>query len=514
MDRFWELDDMLTGDRGASAVLIAASMLVLLGIAAVALDLSAGFNERNQDQNAADNGVMSGAIEKAEPTPDEQLIVTNALAIVQSNLTAEFPGGANDANWISMWRSCSDDGNPNWVPLPEPAAWGSGTLDCISQTTSLLRVRIPDQLLATAFGQVLGADSLTTNAVAIAKVALVGNAPPVVPFGLDSGAQAGEVCLSSASNGTAYPPCDGSQTGAFGPIISPLFGDFGTHTPECTGNTIRWFERNFVWGLDHSLDPWPNVPSVSPGTPWPGQAALDALPDINRDDCVLDPDGNAAPVNGIPINTVKVDTGFPDPGMTNALVSDQLFEGRPSRLQQLTTSTRPLMNQNDQWDVDNVGPWMFLTDASPVSECQASTYGTLPDTDARVAAFESCITNPAAGEVFDTSITSSPRFVWAPQYVYDSPPGSKFTPIRDFRAVFLAGTWMNCPNPNTGNPCGAMFFPDETVQDPICDGVFPSCKKVRVDQISAWVLPDSALPQSVLDGFDTAFDDKEAELYQ
>lgn len=503
------------GERGATAIILAASMVLLVGIAAIALDISAGFNDRNQNQNAGDNGVMSGALEKAVATPNEQLIVTKALEIAQANLTADFAGGQTDPAWIAMWRSCVDDGNPGWIHLPEPGAWGGGgTLDCISQTTGLLRVRIPDQLIDTTFGAVLGADTLTTSAVSIAKVALFGQAPPVVPFGVNAGASAGEYCLSSASSGTAHPPCTGSQTGAFGPLISPLFGDFGTHPPECNGNTIRWFERNLVWGLDHRLGEWPHHMTVTPPSAWPGQASLNALPDINRDDCVLDPDGNPTPVNGIPLNTVLVDTGFPDPGLTNALVSDQTFDGMPSRLQQPTTARRSLMNQGVEWDVDNVGPWKFLTDSSANTNCQAASYTSTLTTDQKVTMFESCLADSLAGEVFSAAITSSPRFVWAPEYVYDSPPGAKFNPIRVFRPMFLGGVWLNCPSPNSGQPCGAFYFPDEDVTDPICDGSFPTCKKVTVDQLSVWLLPEESLPQSVYDDFDARFANLEPELFQ
>lgn len=138
---------------------------------------------------------------------------------------------------------------------------------------------------------------------------------------------------------------------------------------------------------------------------------MNALPDINRNACILDPDGNAAPINGIPLNTVQVDTGFPDPAMTIALVSDLTFDGRPSRLQLPTTATRELRNQNDIWDVDNVGPWKFLTEASPIVQCQGSTYTPLLDTDAKIARFETYISDPAIGEVFSSTITSSARFV-------------------------------------------------------------------------------------------------------
>ena len=50
-------------ERGASALLVALSMLMLLGFAALAVDIGAGFNERRQDQNAADAAVLGGALE-------------------------------------------------------------------------------------------------------------------------------------------------------------------------------------------------------------------------------------------------------------------------------------------------------------------------------------------------------------------------------------------------------------------------------------------------------------------
>lgn len=502
-------------ETGASAVLLAMTLFLIFGVLAVALDISSAFNERSQDQNAGDNGVMAGALEKAVLTPDNQQIVTQSLQFVQENLTAEFPGGMTDPDWISMWRECRDPGYEGWVKLPKPTAWGeSGTLDCVGQTTSLLRLRIPDQLVETTFGKVLGADNLITNAVSIAKVALVGDVPPVVPFGVNAGASAGEYCLSSAPSGTAHPPCDGSQTGAFGSIVSPLFGDFGTHDPQCAGNTIRWFERNLVWGLDHRLVEWPHAGTVPVPSVWPGQAALDALPDVNRDACTFDPDGNPTPVNGIPINTVLVDTGFPDPGLTNALVSDMTFDGRPSRLQLPTTATRDMMHQNVAWEVDNVGPWKFLTEASGNPDCRQSSYTSVLTTEEKTDMFEACLADTTAGEIFDAGITTSPRFVWAPEYVYDSPPGSKFNPVRDFRPMFLGGVWLNCPSPMAAQPCGALFFPDEDVTDPICDGFFPSCKKATVDQVSSWLLPEASLPMSVFDDFEAAFGNLEPELYQ
>ena len=508
-----------SSERGAAAVFIASTLILLMAVAAVALDLSAGFNERSQDQNAGDNGVMAGALEKAKPDPDNQAIVTNALEIVQANLTADFPGGMTDTSWINMWRSCTDDGNPGWQPLPEPVIWGGGpgaALDCISQTGALLRVRIPDQLVGTTFGAVIGFDSITTHAVSIAKVALTKGAPPIVPFGLDAGADAGEFCLSTAPAGNAFPPCEGSETGSFGPIISPLFGEFGNHPPECNGNTLRWFERNLVWGLDHRIEQYPGA---IPSGPW-SQGMWDSLADTKRDACT-EVGGLAVEVDGFPINSVKVGTGFPNPEMTNGLVSNQLFEGRKARLQQWSAGspTRVAMDQNTEWVLDNTGPWAYLTnDAGNPPVCQAATYQATPPltTDQKVERFELCLDGLkiAPVEVFSAGIIDSPRFVWAPQFGLGTPPGSKFTPIREFQPLFLGGVWFNCPNPNSGNPCGITFYPDEEENSYLCDGIYPSCKKIKVEQISAWMIPMGALPQSVLDAFEDRYKDVEAQLFQ
>ena len=80
--------------------------------------------------------------------------------------------------------------------------------------------------------------------------------------------------------------------------------------------------------------------------------------------------------------------------------------------------------------------------------------------------------------------------------------------------MFLAGVWMNCPNPASGQPCGVIFFPDSDVTTELCDGTFPSCKKVTVDQLSSWLLPDATLPASVVADFEATFDNLEAELFQ
>ena len=49
-------------DRGAAAIIVAISMLVIMGFAALVIDLGAGFNERAQDQSAADASVITPSV--------------------------------------------------------------------------------------------------------------------------------------------------------------------------------------------------------------------------------------------------------------------------------------------------------------------------------------------------------------------------------------------------------------------------------------------------------------------
>jgi Flp pilus assembly protein TadG len=59
---------MLNREKGATALLVASSLIMLIGFAAVAVDLSAGFNERRQGQTAADLGALAGAVEYVTST--------------------------------------------------------------------------------------------------------------------------------------------------------------------------------------------------------------------------------------------------------------------------------------------------------------------------------------------------------------------------------------------------------------------------------------------------------------
>jgi len=73
-------------ERGAAAILVAVSLLVLVGFAALAIDGGLGFDQRRGTQNAADNAALAAAWEACNPrdatAPDP---VGSALAVAAQN---------------------------------------------------------------------------------------------------------------------------------------------------------------------------------------------------------------------------------------------------------------------------------------------------------------------------------------------------------------------------------------------------------------------------------------------
>ncbi|HEX9848473.1 MAG TPA: TadE/TadG family type IV pilus assembly protein [Acidimicrobiia bacterium] len=500
-------------DEGTSAVLIAFAMVLIMGMAALVIDATgAGFNERRQDQTAADTAVMSGALGFILGE-DDTTKVANSLDVARANLDTTY----TDPEWQAIWEACVDPdigavdvgtGVPQaFTPMPNPfPAPGTASLQCVSKASSYMRVVIPDQSVETSFGRILGFDSLETHAEAIARIESLEGANGLIPFGLAGGTGSGEACLSTNPSGIAEPPCQGSSAGGFGPINSELFGDF-FGTPSCSNPGLAELEQNVALGIDHFVDEWPqalaNAEGVSEGDPHPGDATIDSYADAWYDRCrisggVVQPEGS----DEFPPNTLRVDTGFPSGPVENGLISNKTYLGQPSRLQDTTNPTQTVVKKQTGgpatlYELDDLGPWSYLTGTGA---CDSGSYAIL-STDAKVALFQTCLTSySGSNDIFDASIADSPRFAWAPQYWHaPSTTGTSWQPVKDYRMVFIGGLWFNC----TAVPgsCGAVFYPDEDTTAPVCDVFGGGCRELNLDQMSAWVLPDEAVPDSVSSAF-------------
>lgn len=457
-------------EGGAAVILVASSLVMLMGFAAIAIDLGRGFNERRQDQSAADVGVMAGAIDvlSGPATMRDQ-----ALQFVRANLDTTY----SNTEWRDIWVSCTDPnkntGGFSFQAVPAPSGWGVSTLDCISiDPRGFFRVRVPDQIIETTFGRVLGVQTLSTNAAAIARFEGRGRGG-ILPFALSGTVGSGDhVCLSSGPAGISNDPCEGAASGNFGTLKSPLFGNPFMGTPQnCTSSPVgQVLSLNIAIGLDHLVGLY-----RAPG------------PEI-RDICF-----------NFPVNTLLTDTGFPNNDLENGLTGPLPSFSPPGALPRLRQSDNRVTYFGKS--MDNVPLWNYIDPSLTASDipasCVRSTFNnaTQPDFDwdgngtlDRPESWQhmhKCLKDYAAGSyavLFLETIQESPRFAYVPQFFGTTlGSGSNWNRIERFRAVWLQGTWWkqgtNVRAFHPGEPCSSC-----------------SATNYSMIQLSGFVVPDSALP--------------------
>lgn len=494
-------------EHGASALTIAISMVVLMGMAAIAIDVGAGFNERRQDQIAADVSSLAGAIDFRN---GPEAVRDQVLALAESNLTTTY----STADWQASWEGCSDpnknDGGFDFNPVPSP--WSGGSLDCVSiDDAGFVRVRVPDQFVDTSFGRILGVDSLSTHAAAIAQIEPRGGGG-VLPFAV-VGASGSHYCLRSDTgaqgggggnpgNGAAADPCDGPETGNFGTIDSPLFSnpDPDFQTPRVCNQVaqFRVLATNIALGLDHP---------VFVNESYPGGTIVDAC-------------GNQG------VNSSHTDVGMgqgTEQGLVNGSNSDFHSPVAVPRLQNTGFDTRTVKGVS----LDDYPLWNFLLpdgtvlvpddpQTTGVNEEVRLIYGTNAPADCDPDTFDSgdfdwdedpdngnepnqswqhmlkCLEDYRQGlggtssfvQMFSSDLGESPRFAYVPEYWENSFPGGTSTDlnIQRFRAVWIQGLWFGSGNNQED------FHPGEAPTENY---------NGNLRQISGFIIPDSALPSAL-----------------
>ena len=501
------------GESGAVAILVAISMVVLLGIAAIAIDLGAGFNERRQDQTSADLAAVAGALSFGS----KSAMVSQVLTVARANLDTSY----TDAEWQAAWQSCTDPGRTAaFLPMPEPSGWGSGTLDCISLSPSSLRVRVPEQETDTTFGQLLGVDTLSTDAYAVVTVF-----PPegegALPFALVAGAGPGEICLDTGPSGTTDPPCDGPAAGSFGNIAPPLFGnrDIGTE-PECDQQTSanNHVAESIAMGVDHIIWDYPQGSWDLTGWSTSDNTAKNTVLNstVNMDLCNEVTSGGvtvAAPADGVFVDGVVIDTGNSvKADATEGLISSATFsDGGKGRLWRtdnpidvMSGDTALSLDNQPLWDYllgngvemdDGVlivgGPVAYDGSYAPVS-CDPDEFPetldllTLDDNNSQMRECLADYAGAFSGQIFSDLILESPRFGVAPQLWHDNlGSGVSYRPVERFRQVYLAGVWfdLKAVGPNE------VFYPGHPGSEwcPVTQG--SKCAEiVEIEQLTAFLL--------------------------
>ncbi len=125
-------------EQGASALLVAASLLFLFGAAVLAVDVSGFYQAATTDQTTADMSCLAGVAE----LPDTSAAITAAAEITKLN----WPQTSLSGPTIAGTTGVMTDGSGNIVTID--AAYG-GASDQMSITVS--------EQADTNFGRVLGA---------------------------------------------------------------------------------------------------------------------------------------------------------------------------------------------------------------------------------------------------------------------------------------------------------------------------------------------------------------------
>ena len=490
-------------ESGATAILIAISMVVLMGFTAVAVDSGILFSDRRQQQSAADGGALA-AVQFAKTT----LSTTNCGAL--SGIDYAACRGAEEAidvvegtlpgryALVGDWDACVD------ATKPAEFTQTSTLSDCISFTGNLQKARVvlPGTEVDTAFGGVIGIDSVKVGAFAEASMDL-NQSGGVLPFAVGpAGAGANQACFTAQSSGNLdIDPFTTSTEGNFGKLNLRLYGNARLDTSEvCTGLTALRMSTNIVLGSDHPIE----IAGKSPGT-------------VNDNtNCAL----ITNPVDEVETWTGNAAGALAD-GFFNGIASPAL-EGRlvckdgdptESPVQGFDSQDCVDINNTFPEEVDHTPLWYYIVpgaNSEVVGGACAPGGGAVTNRDEMVA----CLAGWNAWGVhtmslFEPELSESPRFAAVP--ILNNNPGGGFGTylITGFLPIYIETIYFKC----TANSCDIVHSPGENsdaAQPPACPSPltaaisscgWPSNGNKGIEAVSSFVMTLDMLASEVAENF-------------
>lgn len=445
-------------ERGASALIIAASMFVLLGFATVAIDGGLGMSERRQAQSAADFAslaaleVASTCASPCTPTAAASAGAVQAIQVAGANL----PNHATmqPAMAAATWAACTDPARP--------AAYSrvSTNSPCISFTSNFerARVKLPNVVIRTYFGRVIGFNNLNIGAFSEAQQS-TGATANIVPFAFGGG---NHTCLASNQAPQTVPPCSGPNKGNFGFLDIAHFGNSTLGTTEScnSGPSLSRLDTNIALGSDHIL-----------GLYIGGSAVNDFA---------------ACPNRSLQPNELESRTGTAANELTDGLVGNANARLRCSAGSLACTTVRGT-------NLDNTPLWSYLIPGA----C-----GPTPTTRAQM---ETCLAGWSSGVIFTENLATNKRFVAVPELsTYPTSGNSGTYQIIAFRPVYLETIYSEC----NSDRCRTVFSPGDppvaSCPDPItattaaCGyGIGDWSGGTRVEGLTALVIKTGMLPTAI-----------------
>jgi len=505
---------------GVVLVLTTLALVVLLGFAALSIDVGNQFAHRRKAQGAVDASALAGAIEASSPGATSQAAVDVIKDYVNRNLDMTV----TDAQWVA---DCAD---------PTPLAVTAADLglvpatDCISFSLDEMRVSLPVFALDTIFARVVGVDQLTYTAAANVEWSFPGEGNPL-PFAVPVSIAGGdEACLRTNPapepvppqfNGNGYgaaatldggpDPCDDAVFTAGGPFfgtLNPFFFDEPNPSPpsiQCSRPGSNVIDYSIAAGIDH--------------TPGAFEPDYDGGSGVSATNPVV-VDGSNCPQNSPLSNTFDLQTGLTaqrlrcglistragscadGPSVDSVMATPRLHQG--SFVQSVHTFSGEKMDNAPLWDFIRSD----IASASVPAAC-VSAYNNRGVTDNEDDYYDvkadmlSCLAAWSTGDdpIFSDSITSSGRFVFIPR-IDESGFSSSPVHVNDYVPAFLQTLYQSGKQGATTN----TFCWSTTGTGPNPEGWFRheagqdfSCGRTNdtVDRVSAIVIPCSALPSSI-----------------
>ena len=497
------------GERGASAIMVATSLLLLMGLAAIAVDAGIAYSDRRQQSSASDVGSLA-ALQFAKTTlgtPTDCMGLTNkdlaacrgaveALDVIEGTI----PGQYSKADWTA----CTD---------PEDDTLGytqhSHLSDCISFTSNLQRVRVvmPGTDVDTAFAAALGFDSVSVGAFAEAGLELdiIGG---VRPFAIGpTGSGSDHACFAAGdTHSLDAAPCGSGTQGNYGKLDIKLYGNENYPTPTvCTGSNAQRMTTNIIAGSDHPLEIY------------------------NASKPIVNETTNCANITN-PVNQFEVQTGNSAGAITDAFFSgistppnlegilrckgpkstDQSREDYPLASYESIDCTS-ILNTHIE-DVDHTPLWEYI---NPGANSEALGGGCDPGAWTKKGRdkMQQCIANWKAWptshtmSLFTSDVVRSPRFMAIP--VLDKDPGNGTSVkyhITGFQPVYLETLYLGC----SANTCSIVHSPGENSPAASCPATltssdwncgWPGTGNKNLEAVSAFMLTLDMLPGEIAEKF-------------
>jgi len=483
-------------ERGASAILVAISALVLMGFAALAIDSGILFSDRRQQQSAADGGglaaVQFARTEVTAKCPSAAASnlaacrgAEEAIAVVNGTLDNRY----SDADWLA----CTD---------PAPLPFVSSLSPCITYVDNGLqeaRVRLPGTDVKTPFGGVIGMNSASVGAFAHAKVD-IGASADVLPFAIGpTGASQAQSCLfAQATSNLDILPCDGNDSGNFGKLDLSLYGNSTLGTPRICGNASPQTKMgvNVATGADHTFE----VASKTAGT-------------VNEvSNCPIIPN----PVDNIPVQTGNAAQGISD-GLFYG-VSSPALEGRimckDGDAGELAGKTSPacesVWNQFPE-RLDDTPLWDYINPGNDLGSGACNPLGISDRAGMETCMVEWKTIGSPGNPLFTEAIPTAPRFAAVPVLNADPSGGTGTYDIIDFKPIYIETIYMKC----NANSCDTIHSPGESnptppgCPNPVTPltshcGVPGNGNANAIEALTSFMLDLDMLPDSVADNFPSA----------